>query len=203
MPDLAYPGTCPTPSGSSFELQTNDAAFESPLTGTVRTLERKGARWRVTLTFDDLDGAERAELQGFLAKVRGFANRVLLPIFAHTNRGAGGGTPVVSGGSQSGATLNSSGWPITTTVLRRGDFFSVNGELKIVTDDVVSDGAGLAAINFSPILRSPPPDATAIVLPPSTALRVMLADGSIGWNNAPAFGGGLRSSFAIDFIEAF
>lgn len=77
-----------------------------------------------------------------------------------------GGTPLVAGASQAGTTLNIDGAPASRTgFLKRGDVitiagvFSVNprtyestGELHqfVVTADVDSDGAGLAAIPISP-----------------------------------------------------
>jgi hypothetical protein len=87
-----------------------------------------------------------------------------MPVFGHTNRGDGGGTPLVAGASQTGASLNTDGWPATTTVLRAGDFFSVNGELKMVIADCVSDASGNATVEFAPILRSAPADNAALTL---------------------------------------
>jgi hypothetical protein len=87
-----------------------------------------------------------------------------MPVFGHTNRGDGGGTPLVAGASQTGASLNTDGWPATTTVLKAGDYFSVNGELKMVTADCVSDASGNATVEFAPILRSAPADNAALTL---------------------------------------
>lgn len=157
MADITWPAGL-VPSSTSMTLIENTAAFENPLTGTIQTLERPGARWSQSLSFNAMTGADRAELQAFLASLRGQANRAVLPVFGHTNRGVGGGTPLVAGASQTGSSLNTDGWTASTVVLRAGDFFSVNGELKMVTADCVSDASGNATIQFAPILRASPAD---------------------------------------------
>ena len=78
-----------------------------------------------------------------------------------------GSTPIVAGAGQSGSSLATSGWAVSTLVLTEGDLFTlpavnkVNpqnrqsvGELQqfVATADVTSDGAGLATIPLSPAI---------------------------------------------------
>lgn len=200
MADITWPAGL-VPSSTSMTLIENTAAFENPLTGTIQTLERPGARWSQSLSFNAMTGADRAELQAFLASLRGQANRAVLPVFGHTNRGAGGGTPLVAGGSQTGASLNTDGWSNSTQVLRKGDFFTVNGELKMVTADVTSSGTGTATVAFAPILRSAPADNAPLSVSSLTA-KYVLASPSVGWSNAPWISGPI-SEFQLEFIESF
>ena len=58
--------------------------------------------------------------------------------------------------------FNLDGAQASTTVLKAGDFFSVNSELKMVTVDATSDGAGDVTVNFVPSLRSSPSDDAVI-----------------------------------------
>lgn len=69
-----------------------------------------------------------------------------------TNNGALGGTPLVNGGSQTGANLATDGWPNNTLVLNAGDIFTVAGSTLVydVTADVTSNGTGQATIPISP-----------------------------------------------------
>jgi hypothetical protein len=182
-------------------LIENTASYENPLTGTVQTLERPGARWAQSLSFRFKTEDERAQLQAFLASLRGQANRAVMPVFGHTNRGDGGGTPLVAGASQTGASLNTDGWPNSTTVLRAGDFFSVNGELKMVTADVTSSGTGTATVAFSPILRAAPADNAPLTVATHTA-KYILASPQVGWSNTP-WRSGPASDFQLEFIEVF
>jgi hypothetical protein len=69
--------------------------------------------------------------------------------------GAGGGTPLVNGASQTGSNLVIDGAPFTTTAwLKAGDIIKVAGRNIVfdVTADVNTDGAGNATIPIFPSL---------------------------------------------------
>jgi hypothetical protein len=185
-----------TPQSSSWGLESNTAVFGDPLKGTAQTLARPGAKWVATLTFNALDADDRATLQAFLVQLRGQENRASLYDHSHTQRGALGGTPLVNGASQTGTSLITDGWPNTTTVLKAGDRFTVNGELKMVTSDVTSDGAGNATISFEPALRASPANDAPITTSNPTA-TFMLSGPRVQWSNRPAD----FSGFTIEFIE--
>ncbi len=72
------------------------------------------------------------------------------------------GVPVVDGANQTGTQIQSKGWTPGTVVLRQGDYFTVNDELKMVTADVTSAANGTAMIVFAPMLRGSPP-ANAVI----------------------------------------
>lgn len=70
-----------------------------------------------------------------------------------TQRGAGGGTPLVQGGSQTGANLVSDGWPNSTMVLKVGDILYFGQPdlcIRDVTANVTSNGSGVATIPIDP-----------------------------------------------------
>jgi hypothetical protein len=84
----------------------------------------------------------------------------------HTG-GAGGGTPLVNGASQTGASLITDGWTVSTAILKDGDIITIadvydinprtyesNGYLKqfVVTADVSSDAGGDATLAISPAI---------------------------------------------------
>jgi hypothetical protein len=89
--------------------------------------------------------------------------------------GAGGGTPRVNGGSQTGTSLVTDGWPPNQVVLKAGDMFSC-GELKRASADVLSDGSGNATITFRPAIRTSPADNTAFVLEKPTCTMILADD---------------------------
>lgn len=200
MADISWPAGL-VPSSTSMTLIENTAAFENPLTGTIQTLERPGARWSQSLSFNAMTGADRAELQAFLASLRGQANRAVLPVFGHTNRVVAAGTPLVAGAGQTGSQLIVDGWVGNVPVFAAGDFFSVNGELKMVTADVSSDVTGTCTVSFAPILRQSPANNAAIVRTAPT-IKYVLASPSVGWSNAPWTSGPI-SEFQLEFIESF
>ena len=95
--------------------------------------------------------------------------------------GSGGGTPLVNGSSQTGSSLITDGWPASKTVLRAGDYFSVNGELKQVTSDVLSDGSGNATIPFKPFLRGSPADNAPLTITRASCEMALVDDQQAIW----------------------
>lgn len=84
-----------------------------------------------------------------------------------------GANPLVFGASQLGLLLNCDGAAINDVVSLAGDFISVNGEFKCLTQQANSDGAGLVTFNFEPALRESPLDnATVEVISPIITMRL-------------------------------
>ncbi len=182
---------------SSWEMISNARKFTSAFNGGVQVVRRGGNRWRVTLTMNALNKGERATMQAFVARVLAEADNFTLPPSAYTLLGAGGGTPLVAGASQTGYSLNIDGAPNSTTGwLKAGDMFEVDSQLKMVTEDVDTSGTGTATINFVPELRSAPADNAALDITSPTGIFRMSGNVS-GWTNySPAL-----SDFTITCIE--
>lgn len=179
----------PAPAEMEWSLVSNTQSFTSPLSGAVQTVEMPGARWKVAFTLNVLDLSDSALLRSFMALLRGQSGRFYLWHLGHPNpRGVATGTPVVSGASQTGTTLVTSGWtPSTANILRAGDYFTVNGELKMLVTDAASNGSGVATLTFEPPLRSSPPNAAAITTTKPAAV-FKLDDDAIRWTTrAPYF----------------
>lgn len=65
--------------------------------------------------------------------------------------GSGTGTPLVSGGSQLGASLITDGWAANTEgILKSGDWLSIDDLLYMQTVDVDSDASGNATLTLFP-----------------------------------------------------
>ena len=187
------------PATLEWALVSNTQTFSSPLSGSVQTLELPGARWQFSLSFANLHVDDAALLRSTLVKLRGQSGRFYMHNMAHPSpRGAGGGTPVVNGAGQSGTTLATTGWPNSLTVLKAGDFFEVNGELKMAVADATSNGAGAATITFEPPLRASPSNLAAITTNKPKGI-FKLDEDTVRWSTAPA----LISSFSISATEAW
>ena len=188
-----------TPQSVEWELVSNVQSFTSPLTGATQTLRMPGERWKFSFTYENLDDDNTALLTAFIAKARGGAERFAMGNpYRTTPRGAGGGTPLVQGGSQTGASLVTDGWPISTMVLKTGDFVSVNGELKMVVADVTSNGTGVATITFEPPLRAVPADnAPLTTVNPTATFR--LIENKQKWKHNSGF----ATDFTIEAIESW
>ena len=74
-----------------------------------------------------------------------------------------------------GTTLKTDGWGHSVTgILKAGDYFEVNDELKIITSDVNSDISGNADLLFEPSLRATITDNTAITTTqPKATMRLV------------------------------
>jgi len=191
----AFPSIAP--STTSVQLVSNTAIFQSPLTGAIQTLDRGGERWAMTMQFNNLKGDDVGVMTGFVARLNGQQHRFTVQNHAEPQRGVLTGTPLVAGASQTGtsididgATTGQTGW------IKAGDWFSVNGELKMCVEDADSDGSGNVTINFIPRLRTSPADNAAVTVSDATG-TFLLSNNGVAWSNAP---GGF-TSLTIECIE--
>lgn len=196
MTVFAFPNV--VPSVITWGFSANTSTFgPNPLNNAIQTLVRPGSLWIATLEFRNLKLTKRAAMLAFLVKLNGQEHRFLLRDHSNPLRGSGGGVPVVNGAAQTGNSLITDGWPISTNgVLLESDNFAVGGELKKCTQDVNSDALGAATIVFQPALRTSPLDNSSIDIsdPEGT---FMLADPSSSWSNIP----GIFSSLSFQAIE--
>ena len=145
----------------------------------TRTTLQVGRVWEEFFNFKfDEDGKE------FVALLNNYWNRATALDVAHqsflTTLGAGGGTPVVNGADQTGASIVTNGWPNDTTVLKAGDLVQFAGITLVYdsTGDVLSDGSGNATIPISPNIFSggSPANAAAITITASVLFRAKILE---------------------------
>lgn len=204
MTTYAFPTLSRPPSSFVWRLLSNTQTLESPLTGSIQTIELPGARWAFTASWPGFTETDAALMQSFLAKLRGQANRFTMYNFARkVPRGTAAGVPTVNNESgspttlQTGTTLITKSWTAGVT-LKEGDFFGVNGELKMVTAAATADGSGNMTITFEPPLRASPAHGAAITYTNPTA-TFMLSNPVSEWNTAP----GKFTDFTIQAQEQF
>lgn len=155
------------PNKMSWQLAGNNTGFTSPFTGDEQVVEFPGSRWVVSLQFENVKDTSALSLETLIWSLNGRAGRIKLWDFAAgylSNPRIAQGAPVVAAASQQGRVMTTRGWLPDVTVLRMGDWFEVNGELKRVTANCVSDGVGNATIHFTPMLRRAPPAGTPLTL---------------------------------------
>ena len=159
--------TIPTTVGFSsveFGLENNNQVFESPLSNSIQVSELTGARWYATFNLPPMKKENSLEYIGFLQRLQGRVHSFFGFDANHRSPSGtiAGSTLLVDGASQTGTSLTLDGAQASTTVLKAGDFFSVNSELKMVTVDATSDSSGDVTVNFVPSLRSSPSDDAVI-----------------------------------------
>lgn len=142
-----------------------------PMDGMCRAMYAPLDRAAVTKELKDspnealAGGAVRKNYDGTLSEIDMYSS-AQMPV--HTT-GAHGGTPLVNGASQSGASLVTDGWTTSTAVIKKGDIFTLAGVYEInpqtyestgrlmrfvATADGTSDGSGNLTIAISPSINS-------------------------------------------------
>ena len=167
------------PSRASYRLRGHTQTHRSPLDGTEQTLELPGAVWELTVSWESLDAADTRVLAAFLANLRGAAGRFYYsPALWSPRRAAGGGSPLVNGGAQSGGSLITDGWTPSAEVALAGDWLSFDDvgarrRLHMVTATATADGSGAATLAITPpIRRAPADDAAVEVVAPAGVFRL-------------------------------
>lgn len=195
MATYSFPSVAP--SSLVWQLVSNAASYPSAFTGAIQTLDRGGERWSATLTFTNLKGDDRAEMDGFISRLNGQQHRFTLQNYAAPQRGTLNGTPLVNGAAQTGSSIDIDGaTPSQTNWIRAGDFFSVNGELKQCVLDADSDGGGNVTIEFRPRLRVSPSDNAPVTIFQPTGTFLLANDG-VAISSRP----GVFSSLQIECVE--
>jgi len=200
MADITVP-TLPIVS-SSFGLQFNTQTFTSPLSGVTQTKELTGAKWGASYNLSPMKQSSAKNIQAFLLKLRGGVNTFQAYDPDHKSpsgtANSSPGTPKVAGGSQTGNTLDIDGCPTSETGwLLVGDYFTVNNEFKMITEDVDTNGSGEATLTFEPPLRNSPSDNADVEVSSPTCKMMLVDDNQSGWDSNQ-FG---VYSFQINAIE--
>lgn len=184
-----------------FGLSSNALTFQSPLNGTVQTVEFPGARWMLTASLPPMKRDTASDWQSFFAQLRGMSGRFYAgDPKGRVPRGTALGTPLVNGASQTGTSLITDGWTISqAAALKAGDYFQVGTELKVVLATVASNGSGQATITFEPPLRASPADNAPIITSNPVCIMRMTNNDQAGWDIEEAAVYGM----AFSAVESF
>lgn len=174
MTVYAYDG--PTPTRRNLQYVPNTSVSPSRLNSVIQTNTRPGEHWRLQLVWENLKQDDYHDLLGWLVRLNGSEHRAEFTFdssLGYSGRGSRGGTPLVNGASQTGASIDVDGLPVSTSNwLRRGDLFSIayvaaNPDYRplfMVTANVDTNGSGEATIPMRPALRFSPEDNEQILL---------------------------------------
>lgn len=147
-------------------LDNNLAARDGMRTMVVDPATQAFASFNGTTLFNPMSTISEQYRRGQMAEAYGFEWYMDQNAPSHTV-GTYGGTPVVNGGGQTGASLVTNGWTATTTSLNVGDVFTIAGVYRVnpqtkirqsqlqqfvVTANSVTDGSGNSTISISPAI---------------------------------------------------
>lgn len=173
-----------SPDAESWTLSFNTQTFTSDLNGAIQTAELPGARWSVSMTFTNRTGRAAWALQATISKLAGRAGRFYVtPVDWEARLGNASGTGLVAANTSGGTSIPTDGWPADVeNLFYAGSYFEVNGELKLVTADVDTDGLGQATIEFVPPLRKAVTDGMQIRYIEPRATMMLEDDEQAGWS---------------------
>jgi hypothetical protein len=142
------------------------------------------ASWAARVSLTILTEQQGRDWAGALAALSSMENYFRMTPPGYTGTIYTGSTPQVNGAGQLGTTLSIKNCTPSAVVFRPGEYFEVNGELKIVTATATANGSGVASVSFQPALRAAPTDsATVTISSPKTKFR--LANPSASWQIQP------------------
>lgn len=124
----------------------------------TRTSTTAGRTWTETYP---LLFAGNVDVENFISWIRWAWNtgqeftikHLMTPGSGLAPNGTGSAGVTIDGASESGSSIATTGWPLSTSnVVRAGDLISIAGLTRTfeITDDANSDGAGDATININP-----------------------------------------------------
>ena len=161
MATITYPST-PKANSMSWRLIMPSQTNASEWTGRRQTIASGRGWWECQIVLPPIVGTTNVNVwRSFIAKARGRANDFQIPVDP-TAQSASASTPLVNGASQTGRTLATDGWPVSTTVLVACQFVTINNQLLQLTENVTSNGSGVATLTFEPPIRVSPADNAAI-----------------------------------------
>jgi len=187
-----------------FGLQTNTQRFESPLTKNVQRILLSGGRWVLSASLPAMNRQQMAPWQSFFLQLEGGVNTFYgFDPDGKTPRGAATGTPLVNGASQTGSSLIIDGCTANVTNwMMAGDYFSVNGQLVMVTANANTNGSGQTTLNFKPALRSSPADNAPLTVQNATCTMILSDDMQAMWEGR-SNREGFYESITFSAIEVF
>lgn len=189
--------TIPTILASSVTFGLLRADNENELlTGASVFTEFSKAAWTFQIQLTIQTEQQGREWSGALSRLSRFSNHFVAGPPGYPGAAYTATTLQVDGTGQLGTALNIKNGAASTTVLRAGEYFSVNGELKIVVTDCVTNGSGLGTIQFEPPLRASPANSANLNIATPTA-KFRLVAPQTQWRIEP----GRFYIFTVDAVE--
>lgn len=168
---------------AKLTLRRASVTLRSPYTGKRQVLSMPFAVWVFEGTLIKMTQANAAQWRAFLVDLDGQANAFRLPVPGAEVPLSGytGTAGYVSAPNQTGTTLTTTGWAANTLILKKGDYFTVNDELKVALADVTTNSGGAATLSFKPRLRSAPATGSTITTSNPTVLLCAQDDDVASW----------------------
>jgi hypothetical protein len=206
---ISYPLNTPTNIGIAnitFTAENAVAISQSPFTYAQQVVSHPGQRWGASISLPPMKRQDAEYWVAFLLSLKGQAGTFLLGdpncTIAQGSAKTTPGTPLVSGGSQTGGSLVIDGLPIGVSgYLLPGDYIQLgtasSATLHKVLTQVDTNGSGIATLDIWPSIRIAPADNAAVSVA-NTKGRFRLKENMTQWqiNDISSYG------ITFDCVEA-
>ncbi len=144
------------PTDSNFLLSRTERINKSKFTEAAQVISSPTGLWEVSLTFKNIPYLEYQALIGTLVSMRGTLGQFMLFDWsAPAANGAGGTYGIVNLSNAAPGLVEIDTALASTKIASAGDYVGIDGELKALVADVVTDSSGVATVIFEPFMRSP------------------------------------------------
>lgn len=169
MSEIAFPDFFEDPSEFSLRTMVNQLANASPYGGSEQVIDKRNERWLATVSVSPRTHDEAAELEAWVASMRGMTNWIQLYHLQRPEpRGTMRGAPTVQATAAGAGAVR-----INTTAgatLLAGDMIGVSGLLLQTQQPCTADGTGLLVAPIVNRLRRALVGGTTVVWNRPTAL---------------------------------
>lgn len=138
------------------QLLRGGATLRSRYSGKRQTIAFPFALWVMEGKLIPMEGLEAAEWRAFMAQLEGEQNTfqlvvpgVTTPLSGYVGATATNSTAIAARAKSMAVTGTAS-----ATLLKKGDYFTFNNELKIATADCILSGVGAGTLAFEPGIRT-------------------------------------------------
>ncbi|MGF1775905.1 hypothetical protein [Vibrio nomapromontoriensis] len=145
------------PVESEFTLTRNERLFTSKFTSASQSVSSPTGLWEARLEFANLRRSDAQVLIAKLWSLQGSAGGFTLYDWRSPKASGLGGAYSVTDYQQAlpGKVAIQTGKTLGTVIAKAGDYVSIDGELKGLTETVTVDGLGKATLFFEPFMRKP------------------------------------------------
>ena len=204
---ISYPITLPTAQGFftvSIRPFSRVGVFASEFTGQQQVYAHAGQFLFCEIAFPQMKRSDAAPIIAALQSLQGARGTFYFGDPAwYQPQGVGTGTPTINGASQTGTSINTTGWTSSQTgILKAGDWIQIGTgstrQLCMVLVDANSDGSGQATLELFPRVRTAFASGTSITVSNPTGVWRLTAEMDFS-----QVLGGITSLNTINAVEAF
>lgn len=186
-----------------FGLRRKSSQLRSKYTGQGQYVVFPYAVWMIDGNLLEYDGQDAGNMRAFLVDLEGPKNQFRLPVpgFSTSLTGYTANRLLSVAALARAMSVTVNGGAVGVNYLAKGDFITIQDELKLVTAAVAFNGGGAATISFKPGLRKDAAIGTPVICFQPTVLMRAADDDVATISLAPPVRQGVPNFNAIEAVD--